>query len=100
MTTFTFEIDGRSYTANTMLETDSGFFVDPVNNDCDVLQALEKYRQEQEDIAFQNQPPELFKFYWLKFSSSDGRSYSQLIGAANEKKAIALLKKWEAIEDD
>lgn len=81
-----------------MMETESAFFVAP-ENDASVLDAWHKYRQQQEDIAFQNQPPELFKFYQLKFSSSDGRNYSQLVGADNEEKAIALLKKCEALQD-
>ena len=95
---FKFNWSGETYQLKTMMETETRFFVDP-ENEASILDAWHKYRQEQEDIAFQNQPPELFKFYSLKYWNSDGSSYSHLIGAESEENAIALLRKFESFED-
>lgn len=95
---FSFTFSGTTYQLKTTLETESGFFVAPENDAC-VLDAWNKYRQEQEDIAFANQPPELFKFFSLKFCDENGRNYTHLIGAESKEKAIAFVSRFEVVEN-
>lgn len=94
MGSFTFSLaNGNSYTVNTTLESENGFFVDPCNNDSANLEAYFLYRQEKEDEAWLNQPPELFKFFKLEFSDEDGRTYQQWVGEESEEAAIKALRK-------
>lgn len=76
-----------------MLESENGFFIDPYNNDFAQIDAFSLYRQEKEDEALLNQPPELFKFFKLEFSDEDGRTYQELVGEESEEAAIKTLKK-------
>lgn len=100
MANFSFSLcNGSTYIANTMLETKTGFFVDPINNNSLTLEAWEKYRNEREEEAFRNQPPELFKFFVVNFEDEHGRSYTQLVGAESQEKALALVEKVEKPEN-
>lgn len=94
MGSFTFSLkNGNSYTVNTTLKSENGFFVDPYNNDSTQIDAYFLYRQEKEDEAWLNQPPELFKFFKLEFSDEDGRTYQEWVGEESEEAAIKALKK-------
>lgn len=94
MGSFTFTLkNGNSHTINTTLESENGFFVDPYNNNSAQLDAFSLYRQEKEDEALLNQPPELFKFFKLEFFDEDGRSYQEWVGEKSEETAIKTLRK-------
>lgn len=94
MKSFTFSLkDGNSYTVNTTLESENGFFIDLHNNDFTQIDAFFLYRQEKQDEALLNQPPKLFKFFKLEFSDEDERIYQEWVGEQSEEAAIKMLKK-------
>lgn len=100
MGTFTFALkNGSNYTINTVLESETGFFVNTLNNSCADIFAFSQFQQEKEEEVFQNQPPEIFKFYRLNYVDEDGQIVEDLVGAKNLQQAIADFQQAHSIRN-
>jgi len=79
-----FIYQGKNYT----LEVEDGWICS--DNDSESLRAYWDYKQELEDIAFRNAPPQKFCFFLVGIEESGD---PQLVGASSPEEAIELVSR-------